>query len=87
MRGGNWGNRANRVALAVREDTRNHIGQRGMSQDIGAIPLKVKPILIDVLAATCEELMEAGWGSVERNLIPSDWRTRRPNAKSDKAKA
>ncbi len=31
-----------------------------------------------VLLATCDELIQAGWGSWEANQIPPDWRTRRP---------
>ncbi len=33
-----------------------------------------------VLQATCDELIQAGWGSWEANQIPEDWATRRPRA-------
>jgi hypothetical protein len=32
-----------------------------------------------VQKATAEQLINAGWGSYERYLIPADWQTRRPN--------
>lgn len=31
--------------------------------------------------ATAESLIEAGWGEVSRENIPSDWQTRRPPPK------
>lgn len=30
----------------------------------------------DVASAECDELIAAGYGDVERHLIPADWRTR-----------
>ncbi len=30
-----------------------------------------------VLAASTDELIEAGWGDYERHAIPADWKTRR----------
>ena len=38
----------------------------------------VSRILPSVLAASCDELLAAGWGSVPREDIPADWRTRKP---------
>ena len=36
------------------------------------------PVQPSVAAASCEELLAAGWGSHDRHQIPADWRTRRP---------
>jgi hypothetical protein len=35
----------------------------------------------DPMKASCEELLAAGWGEVNRIDIPLDWRTRRPPVK------
>ncbi len=38
----------------------------------------IRPAHPEVLAASADELIAAGWGSWPRWQIPADWRTRKP---------